>query len=293
MPFPKRPWIRGGLLGAGGGLLVVVACLAPGPTDARNGANSPSVESRIAEPSVSGQELWVPPTFTPFIVNPSVRNREEVATSLAETFPTLEGVRIDGTVDVWFFIDEEGTVQRTLVNQSSGYRALDEAALRAANLLEFFPALNRDQPRPVWVSLPIEFTTDADRGVESPGGRSRVGTGGNRAFTGPSPAGDADLLPRGEIAGTTTDAATGQPLGGVQLFVRGTRVGTLSNQDGRFLIEHVPVGTREVVAQLVGLGVVRIEVSVVEGNRAEADFGLRPEAIRLEPLVVGGIQSGG
>lgn len=62
-----------------------------------------------------------------------------------------------GTVAVWFFIDAEGRVVRTLVNESSGYDELDEAALRVAGRLRFSPAWNRDRRVPVWVSLPITF----------------------------------------------------------------------------------------------------------------------------------------
>jgi TonB family protein len=48
-------------------------------------------------------------------------------------------------------------VQDSQVNWSSGHRALDEAALAVADVYRFEPALNRDQPRPVWVSFPVTF----------------------------------------------------------------------------------------------------------------------------------------
>jgi TonB family protein len=46
-----------------------------------------------------------------------------------------------------------------LVNEGSGYQELDDAALRVAGMIEFTPARNRDQAVPVWISLPITFTT--------------------------------------------------------------------------------------------------------------------------------------
>jgi TonB family protein len=49
-------------------------------------------------------------------------------------------------------------VGRTLVNVSSGHQALDEAALRVVSIIQFTPALNRDVPVPVWISLPVAFT---------------------------------------------------------------------------------------------------------------------------------------
>jgi TonB family protein len=50
-------------------------------------------------------------------------------------------------------------VVRSLVNESSGHKALDDAALKVAEIIEFTPALNRDKRVPVWISLPITFTT--------------------------------------------------------------------------------------------------------------------------------------
>ena len=54
-------------------------------------------------------------------------------------------------------IDVEGTVQKVLIDQSSGHEALDDAARRVAGVYRFTPALNRDERVPVWVSFPITF----------------------------------------------------------------------------------------------------------------------------------------
>ena len=99
------------------------------------------------------------PAFTPFTVKPDVKNREEVQKALEREYPPLlRDAGIVGTVLVWFFIDEEGTVVRTLVRESSGYKGLDEAALKVAGIIQFTPALNRDKRVPVWISLPVNFT---------------------------------------------------------------------------------------------------------------------------------------
>ena len=46
----------------------------------------------------------------------------------------------------------------TLISKSSGYPALDEAALSVAATMQFTPAYNRDEPVSVWVEIPIVFT---------------------------------------------------------------------------------------------------------------------------------------
>jgi protein TonB len=105
-------------------------------------------------------DIAAAPTFTPFTVRPDIKNRDAVARAMEREYPPLlRDAGIGGTVTVWFFIDESGMVQRTLVNESSGHKALDDAAIKVADIIEFTPALNRDKRVPVWISLPITFTT--------------------------------------------------------------------------------------------------------------------------------------
>ena len=56
----------------------------------------------------------------------------------------------------------------------------------------------------------------------------------------------------GKIAGTVTDAATGEPIAGVQIFVRGTTAGAVSQANGRYFIVSVPPGTQTVEARRIG-----------------------------------------
>ncbi len=102
------------------------------------------------------------PVFTPYTVKPDYINTNEVREALAREYPPLlRDAGIGGTTIVWFFIDEEGVVRNQEVFRSSGHEALDQAALRVAPVFRFTPALNRDQAVPVWVQLPITFTTGA------------------------------------------------------------------------------------------------------------------------------------
>jgi len=107
---------------------------------------------------VTTTDISAPGSFTPFTVKPDIRNRDELARALEREYPALlRDAGIGGTVDVWFFIDEEGTVVRTTIDKSSGHRALDDAALKVADIIQFTPALNRDKRVPVWISLAIKF----------------------------------------------------------------------------------------------------------------------------------------
>jgi protein TonB len=118
------------------------------------------VEDLPPPPSEVATDIAAAPTFTPYTVRPDIKNRNAVARAMEREYPPLlRDAGIGGTVTVWFFIDEEGSVMRTLVNESSGHKALDDAAIKVADIIEFTPALNRDKRVPVWISLPITFTT--------------------------------------------------------------------------------------------------------------------------------------
>ena len=108
------------------------------------------------------------PMFTPYTVAPDYTNPNEVRRALEGEYPPLlRDAGVGGTVQVWFFIDESGTVRNAVVNEGSGHVALDEAALRVAPVFKFTPALNRDKAVPVWVSLPITFGTMGGRTAEA------------------------------------------------------------------------------------------------------------------------------
>ncbi len=100
------------------------------------------------------------PAFTPFTVAPSITNRNEVIEAMQAAYPPLlKDAGVGGTTRVYFFINEVGLVEDVRIDKSSGHPALDDAAIRVANVYRFEPALNRDKKVPVWVSFPITFQT--------------------------------------------------------------------------------------------------------------------------------------
>jgi protein TonB len=108
--------------------------------------------------TVTAENIEAAPTFTPFTVAPTLKNNDAVARALQRYYPPLlRDAGIGGTVRLWFFIDESGRVVKTQLKVSSGHAALDEAAQKVADLMEFTPALNRDQKVKVWVDMPIVF----------------------------------------------------------------------------------------------------------------------------------------
>lgn len=118
------------------------------------------VEALPPPPTVTEEDTDISarPTFTPFTVAPDILNRDEIVSAMVRAYPpVLRDAGIGGVIKVFFFIDENGTVRATRLDESSGYAALDDAALELASLYRFSPALNRDTRVPVWVSFPVEF----------------------------------------------------------------------------------------------------------------------------------------
>jgi protein TonB len=109
-------------------------------------------------PTGQGVDVSSQPTFTPYEVEPELRNRGDFARRLQREYPPmLKDAGIGGTTVLWVFIDESGAVQSTRVTQSSGYEQLDQAAQRVMEQARFTPALNRDQRVPVWIQLPVTW----------------------------------------------------------------------------------------------------------------------------------------
>ena len=105
-----------------------------------------------------GVDISAAPVFTPMTVRPEIINRGAVQAALMREYPPiLRDAGIGGTVEVWFFISEEGRVLDSRVSRSSGQVQFDQAALKVADVVRFSPALNRDQRVQVWIQLPITF----------------------------------------------------------------------------------------------------------------------------------------
>jgi TonB family protein len=104
--------------------------------------------------SEAGDNTWTGPVT----VQPSIANPEALRSALERAYPgLLRDAGIGGTVGLLVRIDTHGRVLEAKIERSSGYRALDAAALKVSGMLRFHPALNRDTPVSVWVSIPVTF----------------------------------------------------------------------------------------------------------------------------------------
>jgi len=125
--------------------------------------------------AVSGCRRKPDSTVTlPADAGPGLPRRDEPPVALDAVTPVrypmaLYQQRISGTVLLRLFVDENGKVapESTRVQESSGYPALDSAALAAAPSLHYAPALRNGTPVATLFTQPIHFR-HPDRGGTTP-----------------------------------------------------------------------------------------------------------------------------
>jgi len=90
----------------------------------------------------------------------------------------------------------------------------------------------------------------------------------------------------GKVQGTVTDQDTGQPLVGAQVVVDGTNLGNVTNEDGYYFINNVPVGIERITAQYLGYQTLTQEERVLAGQTMTVDFALSSEVIEQTGILV-------
>ncbi len=93
----------------------------------------------------------------------------------------------------------------------------------------------------------------------------------------------------GTVQGKVVDAAGNAPVGGAQVFVEGTVIGTLTDSEGAYSLENVPAGEQIVAVRLIGYRELRQSVTVVANRTAVLDFTLEQTAVRIQDIVVTGV----
>ena len=99
---------------------------------------------------------------------------------------------------------------------------------------------------------------------------------------------DAQAQQSGRINGRVTDASTGAPLSDVQVYLVGANLGSISRQNGTYVILSVPPGNYELRAERIGLSTVSRQITVAAGAVLDENFQLTAQALGLDEIVVTG-----
>lgn len=87
---------------------------------------------------------------------------------------------------------------------------------------------------------------------------------------------DPQTVPdRGIIYGRVTDARSGEELASVRVYIVDAKIGTLTDQEGRFLLLNVPLGEAAVRLEHLCYHPVTVKLRMTPGlNQRRADLGL-------------------
>ncbi|MGH7444422.1 MAG: TonB family protein [Longimicrobiales bacterium] len=93
-----------------------------------------------------------------YTVAPELMNHEAIARALASNYPPLlRDAGIGGQAMVSLSLGADGRVQDAGIAESSGYDALDQAALRVAREMQFAPALEDGGAVAARIAVPVRF----------------------------------------------------------------------------------------------------------------------------------------
>jgi len=95
----------------------------------------------------------------------------------------------------------------------------------------------------------------------------------------------------GTIRGKVSDAASGRALADAQIQVVGSRLGSLSQASGDYVLNAVPAGARVIQIRRIGFQPVNRTVQVLPGGSQTLDVALSVSAIDLSEVVVTGTAS--
>jgi TonB-linked SusC/RagA family outer membrane protein len=94
----------------------------------------------------------------------------------------------------------------------------------------------------------------------------------------------------GRIVGTVTDAESGRPLSGAQVYLDGTTLGVLTSSEGRYTLPNVRPGRYTVMVQIIGYSQGRqAGAAVTAGQTTTIDFRMTTTVLSLQEVVVTGV----
>ena len=88
------------------------------------------------------------------------------------------------------------------------------------------------------------------------------------------------------IFGHVLDAANHEHLPFVNVYIKGTTHGTATNDNGHYILEHLPVGTHTVVVSFMGYKTIEQEVTLKANNSIEMNFTLEENTRLMNDVVV-------
>jgi hypothetical protein len=86
------------------------------------------------------------------------------------------------------------------------------------------------------------------------------------------------------LSGKVTDGVNHQPLAGVSVYLSNTSIGGITNENGEFILRHIPSGKYDLVVS--GIGYETYSTTISSGNLQNLSIELKPKEKQLDDVVV-------
>lgn len=87
------------------------------------------------------------------------------------------------------------------------------------------------------------------------------------------------------VFGHVVDAKSGEHLAFVNIIVKGTRIGTMTDATGHYFLAHLPLGDQTLMVASIGYATAEVKVNLVSRRSQEVDIVLEPVSINLQEVV--------
>ncbi len=88
------------------------------------------------------------------------------------------------------------------------------------------------------------------------------------------------------LTGHVLDEATGEHLPFVNVQIKGTTIGTVTDETGHYLLKDLPVGRQTVIFSYVGYETLELPVNIIEDKTVELKAAIREQSKMLDNVVV-------
>jgi iron complex outermembrane recepter protein len=96
------------------------------------------------------------------------------------------------------------------------------------------------------------------------------------------------IFAQGERITGKVSSSNGTPLEFVNISLRGTNLGAISNQSGNYSIQDIKAGSYTITASFIGFNTVSKEITIIQGQVAEINFVLQENLLGLQTVEITG-----
>ena len=96
----------------------------------------------------------------------------------------------------------------------------------------------------------------------------------------------------GNVSGIVSESIDGEILIGVNLLIKGTSLGTSTDEYGEYLIRRIPEGEQILIVSYIGYESIERTINVISGENTVINFTLKPQTVEGQEVVVSSQASG-